>query len=156
MVCAFTGHRPHRLPWGCREEDPRCLALKQKLAQTVEQAVQMGCGEFLCGMAQGCDTFFAEAVLARGLPLVAMLPCPEQADRWTQKDRIRYEGLLLRCSRIQVLENSYSEGCMLRRNRKMIDQAQVLITVYDGHGGGTASTVAYAKSKGVTLLPIWL
>ena len=33
ICCAFTGHRPARLPWGAHESDPRCLALKEELAQ---------------------------------------------------------------------------------------------------------------------------
>ena len=29
--CAFTGHRPGKLPWGEDESDLRCIALKAKL-----------------------------------------------------------------------------------------------------------------------------
>ena len=32
MICAFTGHRPDKLPWGIRENDPRCADLKARLA----------------------------------------------------------------------------------------------------------------------------
>lgn len=158
MICAFTGHRPQRLPWGSREEDPRCMALKQLLSSAVAQAAARGCDTFLCGMAMGCDLMFAEAVLAHGagLRLEAVLPCPEQADRWPEQQRSRYRALLLRCSRIHVLQSAYSEGCMLRRNEAMVDMADLLITVYDGGSGGTAKTVAYAREKGVELLPIWL
>ena len=31
-TCCFTGHRPSKLPWGTREEDPRCVALKGRIA----------------------------------------------------------------------------------------------------------------------------
>ena len=155
MICAFTGHRPQRLPWGGREEDPRCAALKQQMDAAIQQAAACGCETFLCGMARGCDTWFAEAVLARGLRLEAVIPCPEQADRWPKADKERYRKLLLQCAVIRVLENGYSEGCMLRRNRAMVDMADLLITVYDGTGGGTGSTVAYAKEKGVELIPLW-
>ena len=155
MICALTGHRPQRLPWGGREEDPRCAALKQQIDSAIQQAAACGCETFLCGMARGCDTWFAEAVLKQGLRLEAVIPCPEQADRWPDADRRRYQGLLLRCGAIHVLEDGYSEGCMLRRNRAMVDMADLLITVYDGTGGGTGSTVAYAKEKGVELIPLW-
>ena len=30
-TCCFTGHRPDKLPWGTHEDDPRCMALKQRL-----------------------------------------------------------------------------------------------------------------------------
>ena len=156
MICAFTGHRPQRLPWGSGEEDPRCIALKRQLDETIGRVAEQGADTFLCGMARGCDTWFAEAVLACGLALEAVIPCPEQADRWPEADRQRYRQLLLQCRAIHVLEDTYTERCMLRRNQAMVDMADILITVYDGSGGGTGSTVAYAGAQGVELIPLWL
>lgn len=85
MVCAFTGHRPEHLPWRTDETDARCAALKAVLQREVSALYQRGFSAFLCGMARGCDLYFAEAVLALRdageLPdanLTAMLPCPSQ------------------------------------------------------------------------------
>ena len=64
MICAFTGHRPERLPWGQNEDDARCAALKTLLRRTVREVYDRGFHTFLCGMARGCDQYFAEAVLA--------------------------------------------------------------------------------------------
>ena len=50
-ACCFTGHRPGKLPWRYDEEDPRCLALKRRIADAVEAAYQEGFRHFLCGMA---------------------------------------------------------------------------------------------------------
>ena len=61
--CCFTGHRPGKLPWGCHEQDPRCLHLKKRIADAVETAYEQGFRHFLCGMAQGCDLYFCECVL---------------------------------------------------------------------------------------------
>ena len=36
-TCCFTGHRPDKLPWGTREEDPRCVALKGRIAAALEE-----------------------------------------------------------------------------------------------------------------------
>ncbi len=161
MVCAFTGHRPQRLPWGGNEEDPRCQAVKEMIARLLQQAVDLGCREFLCGMARGCDFYFAEAVLALQevmpeIRLTAMLPCPGQDRGWQEADQIRYRALCAKCTGREILEPAYSEGCMLRRNRAMVDRTQVLISVYDGGPGGTASTVAYAKRRRVTVWPVWV
>ena len=161
MICAFTGHRPQRLPWGTNEADPRCEALKQVLSLSILQAVERGATTFLCGMARGCDTYFAEAVLEHmtadsRLRLIAMVPCPEQSHRWPAADRIRYEDLLSRCSGVEILEPAYRSDCMVRRNRTMVDRADLLISVYDGGSGGTAQTVKMAKVKGLEILPVWL
>ena len=62
-TCCFTGHRPEKLPWGSDETDPRCAALKQKIRDAVESAYDGGMRHFICGMARGCDFYFAEAVV---------------------------------------------------------------------------------------------
>ena len=112
-------------------------------------------------MAQGCDLFFAEAVLdlRRSCPeirLEALLPCPDQADGWHTSARQRYEFLCSQCDSCEVLEPIYSSGCMLRRNQTMVERAQVLISVYDGSAGGTGNTVHYARRLGLRILPVWL
>lgn len=161
MICAFTGHRPQRLPWGSCEDDPRCIALKQMIASAVDRAADLGFTTFLCGMARGCDTFFAEAVIQKmqdrpEISLIAMVPCPEQPDKWSKLDRSRYRGLLEKCSAVEILEPVYKNGCMLRRNRAMVDRAQMLISVYDGGGGGTGQTVRLAEKSGLEIIPLWL
>ena len=161
MVCGFTGHRPEKLPWGENEDDPRCKALKILLAREVEQAADCGAEVFCCGMARGCDLYFAEAVLAlrkcrSGLRLEAWLPCPGQADRWPEAERLRWERILDVCDSVRVVEPYYSDGCMLRRDRAMVDGADELITVWDGTHGGTGWTVRYAKRQGKKLRALWL
>ena len=161
MVCGFTGHRPEKLPWGMDESDPRCVALKLRLRQTVMEQMAHGVDTFLCGMARGTDLYFAEAVLeekASGklLRLEAMLPCPEQADRWVEADRVRYDALLRQCDAVYLLEPKYSDGCMLRRNRALVDRAHRLISVWDGSPSGTAATVRYAHKQGKPVVGLWI
>ena len=157
ICCAFTGHRPARLPWGANESDPRCLALKEALAQSVEEAYAAGCRHFLCGMAQGADLYLGEAVLSLrdrrpNVTLEAAIPFAGQADRWPQTDRDRRQAILDRCDYETVVQHSYSPGCMARRNRYMVDRARRLIAVYDGQPqGGTYQTLAYAMQKGLTI-----
>ena len=57
--CAFTGHRPGKLPWAEDENYLRCIALKAKLRAAVESAIHEGMEHFICGMAEGCDLYFA-------------------------------------------------------------------------------------------------
>ena len=68
----------------------------------------------------------------------------------------RYRGLLERCDEVNVLEAVYTSGCMLRRNRAMVDAADVVLTVFDGSEGGTAATIRYAERRGVEIVSVWL
>lgn len=161
MVCGFTGHRPEKLPWGSYEEDPRCQALKTIIAREIEQAVSAGVDVFCCGMARGCDLYFAETVLRikaerPEIRLEAWLACPEQASLWQETDRIRWQSLLDRCDSVHIVEECYSDGCLLRRDKAMVDQADELISVWDGSSGGTGWTVRYAKRRGKMLRALWL
>ena len=88
--CAFTGHRPGKLPWGEDESDLRCIALKAKLRAAVESAIHEGMEHFICGMAEGCDLYFAETVLA----LKSTYPHITRRDAFD--DRIRLQA---RCER---------------------------------------------------------
>lgn len=94
--CAFTGHRPHKFPWGYNEAAPDCVKLKQALAEQITTLANAGILEFLSGMA---------------------------------------------------------EGCMLERNRFLVDHAGILLAVYNGEQrGGTAATLRYARKKNRAIL----
>lgn len=160
-MLAFTGHRPEKLPWGQDESDPRCAALKLRIRGELRQAIAEGVRDFACGMARGCDFYFAEAVLGEkelcpDIRLFAYLPCPGQPDRWASADRIRYRTLLAHCDKVRMVQDGYTAGCMLRRNRIMVDEASALMSVWDGSNGGTGAAVAYAKRRGRRLIPLWL
>ncbi len=161
MVLAFTGHRPEKLPWGSDENDPRCQALKLQLQTKIREEIHSGTVTFFCGMARGCDFYFAEAVLALKqehpqITLEAFLPCQSQPSRWGSADRQRYHDLLSRCDRVHLLRRDYTAGCMLERNRRMVDRADGLMSVWDGSAGGTEATVRYALRQGKPVIALWL
>lgn len=157
--CCFTGHRPAKLPWRFDETDPRCEALKRRIADAVDLAYREGYRHFLCGMALGCDLYFCEAVLALreahpDVTLEAAIPCPTQSDSWTAPQRERYYGLLSRCDLETMVSEKYTSSCMQRRDRYMVDHASLLIAVFDGTAGGTQYTMQYAMGRGVDIVDI--
>jgi len=158
-TCCFTGHRPEKLPWGSDEGDPRCALLKRKLRDAVESAYDEGLRHFICGMARGCDLYFAEIVLSlraeRGdVTLEAAVPCPTQPDSWPEADRIRWRQILAVCDLETMVQDHYTPGCMLRRNRYMVDHSALVIAVYDGTNGGTRRTLEYAIRQKVPFVDI--
>lgn len=157
--CCFTGHRPAKLPWGYREEDPRCADLKRRIGDVVNTVYEGGYRHFLCGMAQGCDLYFCQAVLqlrARHpeVTLEAAIPCPSQADAWPALQRHQYAQLVEACDYRTVVSPQYSAGCMHRRDRYMVDRASLLIAAFDGTPGGTRYTVQYAMERGVSIVDL--
>ena len=157
QTCCFTGHRPVKLPWGSRETDPRCIALKDQIAATLDGIYETGYRRFICGMAIGCDLYFAEAVLALkqqhpDILLEAAIPCDDQAEKWNRSQREHYAELLEQCDLITHVSHVYSPGCMMKRNQYMVDNAELLIACYDGKTGGTFNTLRYALEKDVKIL----
>ena len=56
-----------------------------------------------------------------------------------------------------VLQDHYTEGCMQRRNRYLVEHSSMLIAVYSGGSGGTKYTIDYAnrlKHKIIWLDPV--
>lgn len=158
-TCCFTGHRPDKLPWRDDEGDPRCTELKARLAAAMEEAYAGGKRHFLCGMALGADFYFCEAALALrgklpGVTVEAALPCEEQAARWREKDRNRYFRLVRACDYETMVQRHYDKGCMLRRDRYMVDRSSMLIAVYGGMLGGTMYTLSYALKKDLEIVTL--
>ena len=156
-VCTFTGHRSSKLPWGYNEDDPRCLDLKQRIYDTAEAVYSAGFHDFICGMAEGCDLYFCEAVMALRaehpeITIEAAIPFSGQADHWPASQKRRYDRLISECDKRTLLQSEYSSGCMMNRNKYMVDHAELIIACYDGQSGGTLNTLRYALEKGVRIL----
>lgn len=148
---SFTGHRPEKLPF-FSEEDPMCAELKERLKKLIRKLINDGAEEFFSGMALGVDTWAAELVLELkndypNIKLTAVIPCPEQADRWSAEQQERYRSILKRCDKTITTSPSYTRGCMMKRNRALVELCDVLVAVFDGTKGGTKQTVEYARSK---------
>lgn len=158
-TCCFTGHREEKLPWCAREDDPRCLLLKRRLADAVEAVYAGGIRHYICGMASGCDLYFLEAVLCLRqthpeITVESAVPYAGQADRWRASLRARYERLLAACDYHTLVQETYTAGCMMRRNRYMVDHARILIAAYSGAPGGTQQTLLYALRRGLEIIEI--
>ncbi len=151
LFCCFTGHRPQQLPWKTNENDPSCIKLKQIISELIDDAADSGISGFYCGMALGFDTYCAEEVIKKkngGMPLklYAAIPCTEQCNDWSSKDRARYDAILKRCDGCTLISPHYTSTCMLARNRYMVDNSSMIISAWNGSfRGGTGYTLRYGK-----------
>lgn len=159
-VCCFTGHRPQSLPFGFNEQDERCVKLKRLLREEIErQITEEGVTHFISGMAIGVDMYAAEIVLEvkakyPQITLESAIPCETQAVKWSSMLRERYYLIASKCDKESMIQRHYTADCMHKRNRYMVDCSDTVIAVWDGRPGGTGKTVAYAESKGRTVVII--
>ena len=158
--CAFSGHRPQKFLWRYDEADSRCVALKAVLMEQIRLLADAGVTQFLSGMAEAVDTWSALCVLALreenpALKLHCILPCREQADKWTASSRDLYRSILERADSIVYVSRTYHKNCMLDRNRFLVEHASTLLAVYNGERrGGTAAAMRYAQKLGREIIVI--
>ena len=159
-TCAFTGHRPQNLPFGFNEEDERCINVKKVLREQIINLIENeGITHFISGMAIGVDMYAAEIVLGLkasylGITLESAIPCESQSAKWSEVLRDRYFDIASKCDKETLIQTHYSPDCMDKRNRYMVDHADVLIAVWDESPSGTGKTVRYAHQQGKPVIII--
>lgn len=151
ITACFTGHR--------QLEDSRLPALVMRLDSVLHRLYGLGYRRFLSGGARGFDQLAAERVLAlRGscpdAQLIMALPCATQSRSWPDADCRRYERILCQADETHVLSPIYYQGCMMVRNRYMVDRASFCVCYLTHMKGGTVSTAVYASKENVPLINI--
>ena len=144
-TCALTGHR-----------DLPSAFCKNALYDELETLIREGYDRFLCGMAAGFDLAAIECLVdlreKYKIALVACVPYRSQARGFSEQEKQRYVRLLEACDEQYILSGKYEAGCLLARNRYMVDHAARLIAVFDGQDGGTRRTVEYALRSGLEVV----
>lgn len=152
LTCSFTGYRPSKLPFGYDKGNEEYRKLYNTLQNEIFQLVNSGVSYFQTGMAQGIDMMCGEIVLelkkVYDIHLFCVIPCLNQCCGWSKDDIEVYERLLKYSSAVTYTsEEEYKKGCMMKRNRYLVDSAEYILAVFDGQKGGTMSTIEYAKKK---------
>ena len=88
------------------------------------------------------------------MTLEAAVPCDSQANSWPEEQKERYNAILSSCDTVTFVQHQYTPGCMLRRNRYMVDSSSVLLACFNGSSGGTMNTLLYARRQGVKTIII--
>lgn len=141
-VC-FSGHRVLY--------DPKA-EVEKSIESAVRKCIAGGSEIFMTGGALGVDTIAALTIirLQKEYPhirLVLVLPCPpeQQTLKWTQKQKDEYENILKQANEVRIISPNYSDDCMRKRNRYMVDNSGKLIYYLRSAYGGTKYTVKYAE-----------
>lgn len=148
-TCCFTGHRA--LP----PEERGAIAYQ--LEQTVIMLIQAGIRFFGAGGARGFDTLAAQTILKlrRKYPhikLILVLPCLSQTQGWRDEDIKVYESIKTAADKVTYTSEKYTQGCMHKRNRHLVDHSSICVCYLTEDRGGTAYTVNYAKKQGLKVI----
>lgn len=150
-ICCFTGHR--------RIDGERIEELSELLDGVLDRLIDAGVTVFRTGGALGFDTLAALKVLERrerGCPieLELYLPCRTQSDGWNERSQEFYSYILSQADRVHYVHDSYVKGCMLERNRHLVQGSHFCIGYCVTNRGGSAYTLDYAKKAGVRVINI--
>ena len=148
-TCCFTGHRVISA-----EDYPE---IQKSLEIELRKLVNQGVRYFGAGGALGFDTMAALTVLKLrheypAIKLILVLPCREQAARWTDEDKKTYDYILKQADKTVYTSERYFNGCMQKRNRHLINSSGVCICYLTKDKGGAAYTVEYAQQKEVRII----
>ena len=159
-TCCFTGHRPQKLPWGFNENDPRFLAMKERLRSAIVEAIEDGYTYFVSGMALGFDMVAAELVLELrkqypGISLECALACEGQEKVWLPKTKLRFTRVIMQASNVTYFTKEFTRTCMDERNLLMVNKSSLIITLYDGKPGGTKKTLDVARAMGSRVVNVF-
>ena len=151
QTCCFTGHR--HIPEADREK------IKHRLETVITSLYQRGVCYYGAGGALGFDTLAAQAVLRLreqypALKLILVLPCLDQTKGWRQEDIAVYDQIKAGADKVVYTSQTYTPGCMHKRNRYLVDNSGTCICCLNKQTGGTAYTVQYAKSRGLDIIDL--
>ena len=152
-TACFTGHRkipPESIP-----------ELSRRLKVTLLRLIEAGYMYFGAGGALGFDTLAAQCVLSLKkkyphIKLILVLPCTAQTKGWNTEDIAVYEEIKSQADKVVYTSHDYFRGCMLKRNRHLVNGSSICIAYLTQGKGGTAYTVDYARQNNVCVINVAL
>lgn len=111
-------------------------------------------------LATGADQCFADAILAEGGALIAVIPFADYGSRFADDvERAAYERLRGLAVRVETLDGTEGdEPAYLAAGHRVVDLSNLIVAVWDGRDakgvGGTGDAVAYALTAGKPVLHI--
>ena len=143
LKVAVTGHRPQRIK-GQQENIKRWLAEQIKYLSSL-------CDKLILidGMAQGVDQIAALVAIECGVQIWCYFP-------YKKKLYGVQEYIVDNAAEVRYICDKFQPGCYITRDRRMVQDCDVLLGVWDGKPwGGTYLTLEYAEDmrKDIILYP---
>ncbi|WP_017604897.1 hypothetical protein [Nocardiopsis alkaliphila] len=128
--------------------------LKARLEPYGHAVVGLSC------LADGADTLFAEAILAAGASLEAIVPASGYREALPALHHPVYDRLLAQATLVHELPHAVSDPhAHMTAGRLLVERSDRLLAVWDGQPargpGGTADVVAYAHALARPVTTLW-
>lgn len=135
----------------------------RRVAKTLRDELASHGGGKVIGLsciADGPDTWFAQAVLDQGGDLIVIVPAQEYRDGLPERHHQTYDTLLEQASEVIRLDRIESDSTAhMDASIRMLQTADELLAVWDGQParghGGTADVVAAARDRDTPVTVIW-
>ena len=105
-------------------------------------------------MAIGLDMCVAQFAVDNCINFEAHLPFPPdvQTNLWNKASRSKYNKIMESGVETFVYSQSYSAAGYMKRNIKMVEDADIAIVFNRKKSGGTMNTIKYCIKSNITLL----
>lgn len=152
ITCCFSGHREIAIK---NEKE-----ITNTLEKTIIEYIKSGYSIFETGGAKGFDTLAAKTVLKLKakypyIKLKLVLPCKSQTRKWNFADVKEYEFIKYQADSVIYTSESYTRGCIFKRNRQLVDDSSACICYLNKKTGGTYYTVKYAISNHLKIVNVF-
>lgn len=151
LIVCLTGHRQIPIE--------HALRLPALLEKYMLDLIEQGAVEFRAGGALGFDMVAALKLLEikEKMPHIKLhlcLPCRDQAKGWNDAAVRAYHYILDRADEVTYTTDYYVPGCMLARDRELVEGSDVCLAYCTQSHGGAVYTCNYAKKQGLDVINV--
>jgi len=148
-TCCFSGHKI--LP------QKKIERIIKRLHEEIDQLIKDGVTTYITGGAIGFDAICASLVVSKkqqgaDIRLIFALPCPNQDEKWTDRQKQLYHSLLSEADEIVYVSEEYTPDCMKERNFYMVDNSAYCICALIKDISETGQSVRYARTQGLQVI----
>lgn len=151
-ACSFSGHRVI--------EPQHLKSISPLIMRAINYAYDNGVRMFYTGGAIGFDTLAARQVILFKMShpdvrLHLISPCVNQADNWNHRQREAYDFIMKNSDHVEFVSDEYKNGCMQMRNRRLVEECDMLVVYLSRQNTGTGQTVRIAEKMGKTVFNLY-
>lgn len=148
-TACFTGHR--------KIHAQEIENIEKRLDEIIEKLYQKGVIFYGAGGSYGFDLLAEKAVIRarnrhKEIKLILVLPCKNQEKYWTEDNKTAFAEIKNKADKIVYTSENYTNECMHKRNRHLVDFSGYCVAYLNKNSGGTAFTVNCARKNGLEIV----